>query len=287
MAATVSDEGPEVRVFEPHSRGLPPMRRYLRDVWAHRVFVYYVSRANLKSRHFDTWFGQLWHILNPLFLAAVYFLLVMVIRGSNIGLDYLLFIIGGLFAFYFTRNAIGSGASSVVSGAGFVTSTTMPRALLPISSVATALLMYLPTLLVYGVLHLAFQLPVGPQLVMVPVIVAIHTVFNVGLAMFFGVVTVYFRDTSSFLPYFLRIWLYISPVIYRFEDLPATIPTVVRQALVLNPLYPILTAWHQVLNDGVWPDAGYLLASVAWAAGSVVIGGWLFLSAEREFAVRI
>jgi hypothetical protein len=51
-----------------------------------------------------------------------------------------------------------------------------------------------------------------------------HTLFNVGLAMFFSVLTVYFRDTSSFLPYFLRIWLYISPVIYRFEDLPGTIP---------------------------------------------------------------
>ena len=35
-----------------------------------------------------------------------------------------------------------------------------------------------------------------------------------GLAMIFATMTVYFRDTTKFLSYVLRIWLYLSPVLY-------------------------------------------------------------------------
>ena len=31
---------------------------------------------------------------------------------------------------------------------------------------------------------------------------------------------VYFRDLSNFLPYVLRIWLYVSPVLYYADEVP-------------------------------------------------------------------
>ena len=40
-----------------------------------------------------------------------------------------------------------------------------------------------------------------------------------GLAALFATLQVYFRDTSSFLPYFLRLWMYLSPVLWMPEML--------------------------------------------------------------------
>ena len=31
---------------------------------------------------------------------------------------------------------------------------------------------------------------------------------------------VYFRDVKNFLPYFLRVWLYASPVLYYADEVP-------------------------------------------------------------------
>jgi len=277
-------EPAQLQVFEPHSSGIPPLGPYLRELWRRRRFALHMARSNLKARNYDTFFGQLWQILNPLLLAAVYFLVFGVILGGNRGNpEYLAILLSGLFAFYYTRNAISLGANSIVGGGRMIMNTAFPRALLPVSAMMSSFLLYMPTLVVYAVFHLLGGQALGPQLLWVPVIIVIHTVFNLGLALAFAALTVYFRDTSSFLPYLLRIWLYLSPVLYSIEEVPARIQPI----LAANPLFPLFGVWHAVLIDGVMPDFGLLGYSALWAIVTLVVGGWFFMSREREFAVRI
>lgn len=284
MATTAADDDRPVVVLEPYHRGLPPMRPYLQQVWQRRRFAFHMARSELKARHFDTLFGQIWTVLNPLLLALVYFLLLGVIVQSDRGNpDYLAFLIANLFAFYYTRNCLGVGAGSVVSGGGLIMNAAFPRAMLPLSSVLSAFLMYLPTLGVYAAIHLATGQRLSVALMLVPVIVAIQTVFNYGLALLAAATTVYFRDFSSFLPYGLRIWLYVSPVLYTIEDVPPRLAPI----LMANPLYPILGVWQDVIIRGVVPGFSLWAAAVAWSLFVLALGGWLFLSREREFAVRI
>lgn len=273
-----------VTVYEPHMRGVPPLGAYLRRLWLRRRFGWAKARADLKAQHFNTFFGQLWTVLNPMLLAVIYFLVVGLIRGGERGdPKYLAQLLGGLFCFYYTRNAIAYGAKSIVGGGALITNTAVPRALLPLSSVLSALLVYGPMLLVYAGLHLIGGYPVGPQLLALVPLTVLQTVFNCGLALAFAALTVYFRDTSSFLPYMLRIWLYLSPVLWRLD----TVPEALRPLLFANPLTPLLTAWQQILLDGRWPEARLLLTMTGWAVASLVVGALFFLSREREFAVRL
>src|SRR4051812_45418459 len=73
----VSDEfNSELHVYEPHRVGLPKLGPYIREVWRRREFAFELSRTKLRSQHYNTAFGQLWLVLNPLLLAGVYFVLV-------------------------------------------------------------------------------------------------------------------------------------------------------------------------------------------------------------------
>jgi ABC-type polysaccharide/polyol phosphate export permease len=283
-----ADPSLDVRVYEPHVAGLPPMRPYLRDLWGRRQFAFEMARTNLKAQHFDTVFGQLWTVLNPLLLALVYFFVVNIIAGgvsdfAGGSSGYLAFLVGGLFLYYFTRNAMGLGAGSIVGGGALLLNTAFPRALLPLSSTMSALLMYLPTLAVYGLFHALAGIPATWALLGVIPLIALLTVFNFGLALAAGALTVYFRDTSSFLPYLLRIWLYLSPILWQLDQAPAS----VRPFLLMNPLVPFLSAWHSMTLDGQLPSGRILFAAVVWAALAFLVGGWFFLSREREFAIRV
>lgn len=260
----------------------------MQRVWQGRTYLYFRTRAELKARHFDSWFGQLWVVLNPLLLALVYWLLFTIVRRSSHGFDFLTFLVGGLFAYYYTRNAGQAGSTAVTAGGSLIANTTLPRVLLPMSSVLTALLLYIPGLAVYAILHLIAGFPVGGQLLALPLILFIQTVFNLGLVLVLSTLTVYFRDTSSFLPYVFRLWLYLSPVLYRFDEIQGTSAAGPAHVILrMNPLYPILETWHQVLSDGRWPDQGLLLIALLWAVGTLAFGAWLFLSRERDFAVRV
>jgi teichoic acid transport system permease protein len=273
----------ETHVYEPHRRGLPNMRVYVRELWRRRQFAYELARTSLRSVHFDTAFGQLWLILNPLLLGCVYYLLVVIISQAGQDATFFAHLLAGLFAFYYIAGAMSAGAKSVVGSGRLILNTAFPRALLPLSSTFTAFFRFVPTLVVYAVVHLMTQLPIGPHLLLVVLMIGILSVFAAGMAMIFAVLQVYFRDTSSFLPYFNRIWLYLSPVLY----FPDQIPDSLRALSALNPLYWILGAWSEILVHGTVPSATSILASVGWALGAFAVGGILFVSREREFAVRL
>ena len=65
----------ERHVYEPHTIGLPPLGPYVRELWRRREFALEMARTNLRAQHFNTAFGLLWLVLNPLLLAGVYFML--------------------------------------------------------------------------------------------------------------------------------------------------------------------------------------------------------------------
>jgi teichoic acid transport system permease protein len=92
-----------------------------------------------------------------------------------------------------------------------------------------------------------------------------------------------FRDTTSFLSYIVRLWLYLSPVLWLPDEPQGALSTVVA----FNPLFPTLSEWSDVLIKGQAVDPAVLAWGLGWAVAAVFFGGWLFLAKEREFAVRL
>jgi teichoic acid transport system permease protein len=270
-------------VYEPHRIGLPPLGLYVRQAWARRQFAIELARTNLRSQHFNTALGQLWLIVNPLLLGLVYFILVDIVRSGSRGPEFLAHLLLGLFAYRLVSMSVKQGAKSVVGGGRLILNTAFPRSLLPLSSTLVALMRFLPMLAIYAVMHAVAGLPVGPHLIWVVPIFVFLLVFSAGVAMLAAVAQVYFRDLGNLLPYFLRIWLYLSPVLYYASEVPERL----KPILALNPLYPMLASLSDVANQGQSPSPVLLLASLAWALAFFIVGALVFISREREFAVRL
>jgi teichoic acid transport system permease protein len=284
---TDSAFAPEFHVYEPHRAGLPKLRPYATELWRRREFAAELSKATMRAANSLTVFGQLWLVINPLLLAGVYFMLVQILSGGNRGEDFLAHLVAGLFAFYFVAGSITSGASSVTGGGKLVATMAFPRLLMPLSAVRTAFFRFLPTMIVYFVVHVFSGAPWSPRMLLSLYFLGAMVVFAAGAASVFAALQVYFRDTASFLPYFVRIWLYLSPVLWFPEQvtdrLPAPLPTVVE----LNPLYSLLGGWTDLLVRSQVPEPGLFVGAAAWALVSAVVGAWFFMSRERDFAVRL
>jgi ABC-type polysaccharide/polyol phosphate export permease len=273
----------ERQVHEPHKVGLPPIGPYFKTLWQRREFALELARTNLRAQHFNTVFGQLWLVINPLLLAGVYFVLVDILRGGDRGAEFLAHLVAGLFAYQFLQQSLQHGVKSVTSGGKLILNTAFPRILLPLSSVLIAFMRFLPTLGVYFVLHLATGRPVGAQLLWVIPLVGLFALLASGLAMIVSAGQVYFRDLKSFLPYVLRMGLYVSPILYYAEEVPARYDWL----LVINPVAPLLTAWSDVLTRGHAPGADEMLLGLGWGLALFLAGAVFFMSREREFAVRL
>jgi teichoic acid transport system permease protein len=274
----------ERHVYVPHSVGLPPLRSYVRELWRRREFAVELSRTQLREQHFNTVFGQLWLVLNPLLLALVYFLLVDILRRSTShDGQFFAHLMAGLFVFYFIHNSITVGVKSVTKGGRLILNSAFPRALLPLAAVITAFMRFLPTLIIYIPVHIIAGLPVGPSLLWIFPLIFLMFVMASGAAMLVSALQVYFRDVKNFLPYFLRVWLYSSPVLYYADEVPDGLQWI----LYVNPLGGMLTAWSDVLIFGAAPEAWALGMATAWSFAIFIGGGLFFVSREREFAVRL
>ena len=271
-----------LQVYEPFRAGLPKLGKYWKSLWSRRTFIAEYSKSELREQHFDSVFGQLWLVLNPLLLSGVYFILIVIIGGSTDSSRYV-HLTASLFLFYLVANSLTGGVKSITAGQRLILNTAFPRIMLPISAVVIAIFKFIPTLIVFFIVKATIGSPFSIEMLWAIPVLLITVFLALGLAITISCINVYFRDIASFLPYLTRTLLYLSPILYVAADLNPNL----KALEIVNPLFPILDSWSIALVQGEAPQISSLLEGLAWATGIFFIGTYFFLSREREFAVRL
>lgn len=264
------------------SRTIPAARRYVQDLWQRREFAFYLAFGNLRARNASTTLGLMWWVLNPLLLGAIYGLVFGVIlkvsRGTE---DYVAYLLAGMFVFYYTRSALVGAVNSILTNTKLLANLRFPRLVLPFSALVESAVGFASSLA-------AFFFIVGPlsgvwptwSLVWLAPAFVIHTVFNFGLAALVARVAVPFRDVNNLVPYFLRLWLYLSPIIYPVSRLE-NVGGALQGILAFNPLFPILAMYRHALigTEFSLSDVG---ASALWAVVVLLVGAAVFIRSESR-----
>ena len=271
MTATSSD--PSVR----RSVGRPS---YIRELWRRREFAWFLAMGNLQARNASTALGLVWWVLNPLLLAGVYFLVFGFIFDARGREDaYLSYLISGIFVFTFTSTSITTGANSILANSKLLANTNFPRLILPISAVLEASVGFLASLAIfYAIAIPANQVFPSAQLAWLVPLVPLHVLLNVGLATISARLAVPFRDVNNLLPYVIRLWLYLSPIIWPLTML-ASMPSWAETAAKFNPLFSFLSLYRTALL-GTPLDAAMLLTAAGWAVVLAAAGTALFIRYE-------
>ena len=275
-------ENVPVNVYEPYRAGLPPLGEYGRSLWSRRHFIAEFSRSQLREQNYGSVFGQLWLVLNPLLLSGVYFLLIFIIGGRG-GPDRYVHLTSSLFFFYLIANSLTGRVKSITAGQRLIMNTAFPRIMLPISASIIAVFKFIPTLLVFFVIRSIIGAPFSWQMLWAIPILILGIFMGLGMAISISCINVYFRDIASLLPYMNRSLIYLSPILYEASALSDRLRTI----QIANPIFNLIDAWSQVMVYAQAPSLSSILISLAWAVTIFLIGSYVFLSRERDFAVRL
>lgn len=277
----------------------PSLPTYIGDIWRRRSMAVEVARNSFKSQHLDSVLGELWFLLNPILLIAVYWLVFGVIFGSDRGVENMLgFISLGVFTFDFSRTGLMRAAKSVISNRGLLTTMMFPRALLPLAVMLEQVYSYLPQMLVAAALVVLTGEPVTWAWLMMPVVLAVQAVWTLGAGLVVARLSHHAHDIREALPFVLRLSLYLSGVIFNLDSLlrsdrvAAVLARVgleaqdLATAMVLNPFYDFVTlARHYMMasQPATLPLGLLWTATVVWAIVALVVGLVFFRGAEREY----
>lgn len=256
-------------------------RHYWRDLWRFRELAGFLAWRDIKVRYKQAALGVAWAVIQPVVQTVLLtFVFGKLAKMSDGGLPYPLLVLGGLLPWQLFTGAFNGAGNSLVGNSHLISKVYFPRLIVPLSSVAVALVDFLVMLLIAVPVCAAFDLLPGWQLLLLPVFVALALVIALGAGLWITALTVKFRDFRFITPFLLQIGMFVTPVGYRTDILPNW-----RDLLALNPLSGVVDGMRWCLLGG---RTDIYLPGLA---GSVVIGFlllftgvWYFRRTERQFA---
>lgn len=252
--------------------------QYIGGLWRRRQYIAYVSASELRSQQINTVLGNLWHLLNPALSIAIYYVIFGLLLDTTRGVDnFVLFLTIGIFVFQYTQRTTTQGATSITQNVGLLKAIRFPRALLPVTSTLTETLSSLPTYALIYIVALLTGETVRWQWVLVPLVMAFQLVFNLGAAMIAARATTHFRDMTQLLPFFFRLLLYASGVIFLAS---AYAQSHYSWLFTGNPMYCYIsiTRWC-VMGEAV--TTSVVVSALVWTI-ALLVGGFLWFRAGEE-----
>jgi ABC-2 type transport system permease protein len=235
--------------------------------WARTLdLLYLIAVTEFRRSYLGTALGYLWSLARPLLLFGV--LLVVFTKAFDLGdrvREYPVLLLFNIVLFGFFQEATTLAVGSIVAQESVVRKTQFPRVVIPLAVVLTGLFNLAMNLVVVFVFILASGVDPTWTWLLLPVVLALLTVFTAAVAMTVSAVNPRFRDTAIIWSVAVTALFYATPVLYPLELVSGTL----GRLLALNPLAPLFELARKWVID---PDAPGPAAAAGGAA-------WLFVPA--------
>jgi ABC-type polysaccharide/polyol phosphate export systems, permease component len=252
-----------------------------RELWAHRELLYFLIWRDLKVRYRQTFFGVAWALLRPILPMVIFTLLLGRLTGiAPVGVSYPLFVLAALVPWTFFAQSVTGASGSLVGASNLIQKVYFPRLLLPLGVVGASLV----DLGIMVSVLLVLTLVVGGSLPLTVLWLIPLTLLGVLISLSFGVwlsaVNVRFRDVGHAVPFLVQLLLFLTPVFYS----PDLVPAAWRAVYDLNPMAGLVAGFRWAVLGLGDPPIAALALSAATAAILLIAGVVYFRRVERTFA---
>jgi lipopolysaccharide transport system permease protein len=256
-------------------------RHYWADLWRYRELLGFLAWRDIKVRYKQTVLGVLWALIQPAVTLAVFTFIFGKLAGMPAGnVPYPLLVLCGLLPWQLFAAAFSNASGSLVANTHLISKVYFPRLIVPLSSVAVALIDFCVVLVLLVVLCAWWQFVPDWRVVLLPLFIVLTLVTAVGTGLWLTALTVKFRDFRFVVPFLLQVGLFLSPVGFSSTNLPNW-----RVLYSLNPMAGAIDGFRWCLLRGEPVlEPLHLAISVGMALLLLASGLWYFRRTERTFA---
>jgi lipopolysaccharide transport system permease protein len=264
-----------ITVIEPVGKGLhwPNMG----ELWRYRDTLYFMARRDVAVRYKQTVIGLLWVILQPIAFALVYTAFIGLIGSiPSQGVPYGVFALTGMTVWLPFGIALTRVSESTVAGSMLISKIWFPRLIIPLAAIGPAVIDLAASALVLLVVMLVFGVIPDPKILLLPVAAVVAFLAALGIGLWFSAIAVRYRDIQQIVPFLLLILLFLTPIIYPFEVVPARLQAVYS----VNPLVGMVEFFRwTVIPDAPFPE---LRLAITLAFIAIVVPTGLLYYERRQ-----
>ncbi len=256
--------------------------RIFKELYNYREFLKTSIKKEFRGKYKKSFLGVLWSFLNPLFQLLIYALVFPFILRMNVD-NYTMFLIVALMPWTFFNSTIIQSAASIVSNGGIIKKVYFPREILPISTATSNLINFLITGIIVIVALLISGIGIGTSMFMLPLIIIMQYILQLGLSFVFSAITVYIRDVEYIINIFMMLMFYLCPIVYSSDMIPDKFLPIFK----LNPMFHIIEYYRTILYDKQVPNMSNVFILFIMCFVILVIGYLIFQKCKKRFAEEL
>lgn len=232
----------------------------LAELWEYRELLYFLVWRDIKVRYKQTVLGVAWVVIQPLATAAIFaFIFGRLASLPSGGVPYLVFVFAALLPWQLFAGALSRAGTSLVNSANLLTKVYFPRLLVPLAAIVSGLVDFAVSLVILGGLMVWYRVPPSWNLLTLPLFVLLALLAALGTGLFLSALNVQYRDVQQVIPFLVQAWMFLSPVVYSEELIPAG---TVRFLYNLNPLTGVVQGFRWALFGAAPPTVITLISGV-------------------------
>lgn len=255
--------------------------------WRYVELIRQFVRREFDARYRQSLLGIGWAFLTPLLMLGVYTLVFRFIfkmrwggTGDESDLAFALRLYAGLAVFNFFAECVTRAPRLILEQPQLVKKVIFPLEILAWVSALAALTHLAVALLLLLTLSAWEHGGLPLTVVALPLVWLPLMPLCVGLGWLLAAIGTYVRDVSQVLGMLVSLLMFLSPIFFPAEAIPATI----RPWLFLNPLALTITQTRQVVLDGQWPDWPTFTIHLIACCVIAILGAAFFRAARKGFA---
>ena len=256
------------------------MFELIKNIRERRELLAVLLSREFNSRYRQSLLGLSWAIIQPITLTF----LIVGLRSIFLGAEDLaaesVATFSAVLPWTFFSNAVIFATGSVYRNGDMLKKIYFPRESLVLSSTLASLVDFFVAFLGLLVLMLITGSRIGATMLYMPALLAVTLTLAFAIGLFTSAVTVYKRDIFFGMPFIMQFWMFASPVLYKFEDVPERW----RSIYMLNPMAGLITGFRYSVAGGVPPSPVPLLLATVISFAALIVFYRLFKRLEMSFA---
>lgn len=245
----------------------------------------YVKR-DIVTFYKQTIMGPLWFVIQPILTTVMFMFVFGNLAGlSTDGIPQPLFYFSGIILWNYFADCLTRNSKIFLENQNVFGKVYFPRLVVPISITISNLVKFLIQFIIFIGIYLYYYFSTGGTvqpniyLTLFPLLVLLAAGLSLGFGVIFSSLTTKYRDLNFLLQFGVQLWMYITPVIYPLNSMPAD-----RQWIIaLNPMTSVIETFkYAAIGQGVFSWT-YLTYSFVFMIILLISGIVVFNKVEKGF----
>ena len=266
---------------------MKPLRALLgliRNIVANRKLLWQMTKRDFRQRYLGSYLGILWAFIQPTVTVLIFWFVFQVgFKAMPVNdFPFILWLVCGMFPWFFLSDSIQSATNSVIESAFLVKKIVFRVELLPIVKIMSAFVVHIFFVAVLFAMFAIYGYDVSIYNLQIIYYFFAMTCLVLGLSWLTSSLTVFLRDVGQFVGMILQFGFWGTPIFWNLNMVPEQFQFVLK----LNPAYYLVEGYRQsfIYNEWFWQHQYQTI--YFWTVTGVVmfVGAWCFKKLRPHFA---